>query len=342
MDFAGLKIDVPDVDEASLKMQELSMLDERLNIAEIQRIAPSQVLCLTEGEAPTIADLYDTVLRNWVAPLPTGVPIRVRQHKERLARRFATELILASSRLRNFEPQEPATESQRGASQYSGVALPILPSKLKENTLDEAAQWPFSQPLPPLPHSSIPSSSMPPSSPLSSPFGPPASADPIARLSKHLQIRDNSVTPTVVPSNVNYLLAHWKPGADPHTYDWAATEEALRPENDDEITQKQHEKDRRRRERRLKRQQREDELMRVNASSQPVIWMQNQNRLPPGGLTSSSRTPSQAHSQVPVPVPSFRGPGGMDILAPMSQVEPGRFGGRPDLKKKKKNRVSGF
>ena len=79
--------------------------------------------------------------------------------------------------------------------------------------------------------------------------------------------------------------------------------------------------------------------MRAKAASQPVVFP----RSSPGPVFgSSSQVPAQSYNQVPVPGTGFRGPGGLDILAPMSQVEPGRFGGRPEKKKKKKGRVSGF
>jgi RNA polymerase I-specific transcription initiation factor RRN6 len=55
-------------------------------------------------------------------------------------------------------------------------------------------------------------------------------------------------------------------------------------------------------------------------------------------MSSSSQVPSQSYTQVPLPGsgPSSQGPFGAQ-----SQVEPGRFGGRPE-KKKKKKRVGGF
>lgn len=133
-------------------------------------------------------------------------------------------------------------------------------------------------------------------------------------------------------------------GIDPHTYDWSAMEDTLREETLDETSQKQRQKDRKKQERREKRQERENELMKSKAGGQPLAFPQSSQGPTLPGFGSSSQMPSQSYTQVTLPGRGFRGPGNTDILAPMSQVEPGRFGGRPDLKKKKKKkgRVSGF
>jgi RNA polymerase I-specific transcription initiation factor RRN6 len=290
-----------------------------------------------------MAGIYDTILQNWIASLPPDVPVRIRQHKEQLARRVAVEVLLACCRIRGHESQELMVSSQRGPSQNSGVTLPILPSKPGETSVSAPSQWPDSLSLPTPPHSSLPSSSLPPSSPPLSPYTPSISSDPKVRLGRHLHIREPSLTPTIIATSVAQVLTHWQSGTDPHKYDWDATERALRPEHLDETSQQQREKERKRRERRQKRQQREDELMRAQvASQQPVVFPRSSPGPMLGGLGSSSQAPSQSYSQVPIPGIGFMGPEGFNIMAPQSQVEPGRFGGRPDKKKKKKGRVSGF
>ena len=142
--------------------------------------------------------------------------------------------------------------------------------------------------------------------------------------------------------NVIQVATHWQLGADPRTYDWTATERALQPEDLDEESQQQREKERKRKQRREKRQQREDELMKAKAFNQPTLFPRSSPGPILGGMDSSSQMPTQMSSQVPVSENGFRGPGGRDILGPQSQVEPGKFGGRLDKKKKKKGRVSGF
>ncbi|KAH7398253.1 RNA polymerase I-specific transcription initiation factor RRN6-like protein [Pyrenochaeta sp. MPI-SDFR-AT-0127] len=341
MEFAGLQIDVSDVDEASSRMQELFLSKDRHGVAEVYSIASGHVLDLVEDEEPSITNLYDSILQNWIAPLPPNVPIRLRQYKERLARRISAEVMLSSSRIWYHGSHEPLPEWHRVSIQKGHVSLPVLPSKPIDGVLVTTSQWPSSQQLPTTSQSSVPSSPQAPSPP------PPtaastAIADPMARLARYLQIKDSSLTPAIIPPSVNQLLAHWKPGTDPLAYEWDATERALRPEILDEGTQEQQERERKRKERRQKRQQREDELMRAKTTSQPVVFPKSSPGPMLGGIGNSSQISSQARGPMADQETGFRGPGGLDILVPMSQVEPGRFGGRPDKKKKKKGRVSGF
>jgi RNA polymerase I-specific transcription initiation factor RRN6 len=350
MEFANMKLEVSDVDEASADLQGLFSTGDAQALVDVERIASARLLDLTEGDDLTIAGVYDAMLHTWIAPLPREVPIRVRKHNERLARRVAAELIFSSTRIRtkesniymNHKLQEPTTGSQRGPSQDSGVVLPILPSKPREGTFDNPSSWSFSQPLPTPPYSSIPSSSFPTSSPPAPTSAPATPSDPLARLGRHLRRREAPHDPANLVQNVVQLLGHWQPGADPHTYDWSAIERALQPEDLDEESQQQREKERKKKERREKRQQRENELMRAKAFSQPTLYPRSSPGPMLGGMESSSQMPTQKSSQVPVSEGGFKGPGGRDILGPQSQVEPGKFGGRLDKKKKKKGRVSGF
>ncbi|KAJ4368162.1 hypothetical protein N0V83_006518 [Neocucurbitaria cava] len=339
MELAGKKINVPDVDKASENLQQLFASGNGANFTEVQRIASVRILDLPEVEESTLLDLYDIILQTWIASLPPDVPTRIRQQKERLVRRVAAEILLSSFRIRQIQHEEPPTRLQQGPSQDSSISLPVLPSKPMEGDYTSSQLWQSSQPLPTPPHSSVPSSSQPASSPPPSPFEPAAPSDPLARLSKHLKVKDSPLIPTILPPSVTELLAHWQPGADPRAYDWNATERALQPEDVDTTSQEQREKARRKKERRERKQQREDELMKSKAASQPLVFPRSS---PGPTFASSSQVPTQSSSQVPLPRGGFRGPGGLDILAPMSQVEPGRFGGRPDKKKKKKGRVSGF
>jgi RNA polymerase I-specific transcription initiation factor RRN6 len=136
---------------------------------------------------------------------------------------------------------------------------------------------------------------------------------------------------------------HWVPAADPTTYDWAATTRAVDEEfgitqESEDLSQKEREKLKRKAERLLKRQKRELNLERRNAESQPVLALRS-SPPPIVGLGMSSQTQparqSQADSQG---FPPF----GFGVV--QSQVELGRHGGRPAIKKKKKakGRISGF
>ncbi|KAJ4334324.1 hypothetical protein N0V87_006976 [Didymella glomerata] len=266
-------LDVPDIDEASARFQQL-VASQDTGVSP--PIAAQSVLHVPGIEQPSITNLYDTILEDWIAPLPTETPVP---------------------------------------------------------------------------------SSVPPSSPLFPEPLKPSTGDLLSRLRKHLKVEDDpSRTQIVLPPSVSELLSHWQPGTDPSTYDWEATERAIRPDADDEETQKQREEERKKKERRERRQRREDERLRakIQASSQSAFTQPAFPRSSPGpsfgGMAASSQVPVPTSSQIPSHVHSqgaafggFGGFGGMNSMVPQSQVEPGKFGGRPDKKKKKgKSRVSGF
>lgn len=330
-------IDVHDVDEGSARVGQLFADDDTQSTYSLRPIAAARVLSLPRTEQTCVASLYDIILQDWIAPLPAEVSVPVRQAKERLARRIAAEVTLASAQLK-FKDDE-----QLDIATNQSLSLPILPPK------------PADALPPPLP--TPPQSSVPPSSPLLADFVPPLRSDPLSRLRKYLAITDGaSMTPTVLPPSVSELLTHWQPGTDPNTYDWEATERALGPDAPDEESQELRERERKRKERRDKRQRREDELMRTKTqtSSQAVLSQPAVPRSSPGpsfgGMAASSQVPIPTSSQTLSQVQSqaggfggFGGIGGVRSMVPQSQVEPGRFGGRPDKKKKKgKSRVSGF
>ncbi|USP75970.1 hypothetical protein yc1106_03244 [Curvularia clavata] len=338
MEYANAKLYVLDVDTASSNLQDLLSESEE-NDLYIERVASVRTLDLTVEGNPTISDVYDALLQTWVAPLPSDVSSRVRQSKERLARRIAAEVLLSSMRLREHDLDEAITGSQSGIIQDRSIALPILPSRPKSGDFDFAFQYGISQ-LPTPPHSSVPPSSQPPSSlPGSSPPVLPitqsALPDPLARLGKYLRTTKPSRDPVDIRANASQVLKHWEVGAHPSEYNWAATERALQPEVMDEESQKQREKERKRKERREKRQQREDELARAKAASQAAIFSRSSPGPMLGDMGSSSQIPSQSQSRSQVPILN----GG---FVPQSQVEPGKFGGRLEKKKKKKGRISGF
>lgn len=327
-------LDVPDIDEASARFQQL-VASQGSSI--LRPIASPSVLRVGGNEQPSFTNLYDTILEDWIAPLPVQTAVPVRQAKERLARRIAAEITLASTQLRPVE-EERSSESSSGLASLQ-VLLPrpvdLLPSSL---------------PTPP-------QSSIPPSSPLFPETLKPSTNDPLLRLRKHLKVDNDLVgISMLLPPSVSELLSHWQPGTDPRTYDWEAAERAIRPDAADEESQEQQEEERKRKERRARRQRREDERLwaKTQASSQPAFMQPLFPRSSPGpafdAMAASSQVPVPTSSQIPSHVRSqggafggFGGFGGMNSMVPQSQVEPGKFGGRNDKKKKKgKSRVSGF
>jgi RNA polymerase I-specific transcription initiation factor RRN6 len=323
---------------------------------QIRHIAAAHLLHIGKDEQPTIATLYDSILSIWIAPLPAEVSRHLRKHKERLARRIAAEVMLASTRVLRREQEITLVGRQPQLSQDSGVSMPILSSQPLPGS---SSQWMSSQPQSSLPLSSSQSQpSLPPiSTPMSSqtqmssqplPLPNHTIADPLARLSKHLKLKDDAASTLPLPDNVNKLLSHWQPGADPRLYDWRASERADRVEEIDKFSQKELEKARKRKARREKKQKRENELMQSQPSSQPftVVKPPAFSRSSPGpllGTIDSSQAPSQPFAYVPFPGTRSQSQQGFGPFVPQSQVEPGKYGGRPEKKKKKKKgRVSGF
>lgn len=352
MEFAGRMLRLSDIDEASSTFQQLLESEHQHSMASVRQIASAPVLDLAGDQEPTITSLYDDILRHWVAPLPPSTPIRVRQYREQLARRIAAEIMLAGHRIRHIELQEPTIEQQHGSSQESGHSLPILP--LRSPIVEELSsqEWNSSPPPPTPSHSSVPPSSQP-SLRSMTPLSITHFGDPLVRLSDHLQLKEHSLTPTIIPGSVNQLLRHWQLGADPRAYNWSANERTLRSESRDADTQASREKEQRKRERRERRQQRENEIMRSRSLSQTPIGVPTRSQSlsqPPTVVSRSSPGPtlgrmgssSQVLSQAPSQASGLQAPIKLDSVVPQSQAEPGRFGGRLDKKKRKKGRVSGF
>ncbi|KAF2027666.1 hypothetical protein EK21DRAFT_102370 [Setomelanomma holmii] len=341
MEFAGMRIDVADIDEASTLLHELASIITNNESVELHRVTIGQQSQVESDEdEPTIVDLYDRILQSWIASLPPDVSLRVRQRKERLARRIASEVILAGMRVRPQDSQAGAVEVPPGFSQDSAISMPILTSQpvasisqVQDTAHDfysPLSPSAFSQPSPsqsPQSHSSFPSSAQPQELP-SSPLQRSTPADPVARLSKYFRFKDDTQPSAPLPASITQLLSHWKVGTDPSSYGWEAIERADRAEQLDAPSQQQLEKAQKRKERRSRKQRREDDLAHSQPSSQPFIFTKPTTfpRSSPGpvlgGMGSSSQTGLSSQSQGP--------------MGAQSQVEPGRFGGRPDKKKKKK------
>lgn len=310
-EVAGLRPTVDDIDEVSFRWQELLKYRSLTTSMELQRIADGHVIGLEKDgseSSPTLSFLYDSLLQTWVAPLPGRISARIRQGKERIARRIAAELILAGTRVRApHESEGTHIPSQAGSSLLSSSAPDIRSQSLQ---LSDASGF----------------------SPASGEATTPA--NPVSRLRKHLHVE--SPPALTIPSNISQVLAHWDLGTDPSLYNWEATERAMAEEfeiDQDEEARARREKARRKRERQAKRQKRQDELFTGGAPENITVESQPQPfRSSPGPIyPASSQIPASSQHQ------PFGG------LLVQSQAEPGQHGGRPIKKKKKmKSRMSGF
>jgi RNA polymerase I-specific transcription initiation factor RRN6 len=315
LEYAEAIVTVEDIDDASTKLQGLSSTDAYVSSLEPRRIASDLVLGFG-GEAPqepsSLSYVYDLVLQNWLASLPENIPARVRQSKERMVRRLATRLLLASTRIRHSNDGKNLPATQSDPSQHLAVSHsppPHYSSQSDRHSQSSLPSDPISLDAPPISKASL--------------------SNPLARLSKHLHM--TNITPPEVPPSIDQVLSHWQLEADPTTYDWEATERAFEEELEleQEGVPKKRERARRKKERQAKRQKRENQLFtgRVETGkveSQPQLLRSSPGPAPPA-ISSQVLAPNESQPFVV-----------------QSQVEPGKHGGRPIKKKKVKSRMSGF
>ena len=154
----------------------------------------------------------------------------------------------------------------------------------------------------------------------------------MARLSRYTSFSPKGF-PLPMPLRLNKVLAHWNPSEDPVTYDWRSTSRRFAQFDDDqgeddEITEKERLRLRQRKERHLRRERREAEesqLQEVLSSQAPAI------------VSAASQPTPRAQSQHEAV--ESQDTGASQGQVPASQVLPGRHGGRPPPRKKRK---SGF
>ncbi len=283
-----------------------------------------------------LSSIYENLIQTWIVPLPRRMPGRVRIALEKLLRDMAGQICLAShairidSRTRGIE-EKGSTESLEAGVPFvlpvrrriSAISLgkgkersdlvsspPPASSQVSEDVgfrpLSAFAALPTPEPTPSLRSRSS----------LSSLAG---SEDPASqRLRAYV-----SLTPQpALPMKTSNLLGHWQVGVDPAKYDWEAAQQATVTEDESE-----DESQRRQRQRAEKRRKRQRENT-VGPSSQPTPKRLGDSQPQQGRDTQGMQGSSQQTERV----------------VTMSQVEPGKFGGRhaKSKKLKVKARPAGF
>ena len=276
----------------------------------------------------------ENILETWTPPATAKISEIVRHSRAQLARRMAIEVCLASLIIRledSATEQLPLSQSQTG-TQSQAWELPVRPgappsSRTTPSLYLEASSQESSSRLP-TPSDSASTSAVTSPNPA------------LARLSRYTTFTGQP-SPAPLPRRLNRVLAHWTLGADPTTYDWASASrhfsrrDAEEGAEGEELTEKERARLQRRTERYVRRQRREAEetqRMQVLSSQVPEIARGGNLNLPQPGrlaragsqLGGESQSQSQSQSQ------------GQAVA---SQVLPGRYGGRPA---KKKRRKSGF
>ena len=315
--------------------------------------------------------IYDSILRLWIGPMPAHTHSSVLEIKGRLAQRIATEVVLASYRLRTRHTRTMSSvESRADRDQSALPSTSDLPSQRESqpplsswrDTYDAKPVSLCTQPSPPaLP--AEPGPSYPPEEFESSAL--PDEDSPVAQLSQHVEV---CKPPVRIPPSVSQILMHWSVGQDPHTYDWeAATRDAASKlrfsttgtsaidgsdvDADEELSASQSAKLQRRRDRLLQRQRRESTMAaKAEASeyasafvAQPRL-LQDLDRMRSssgvgdfGGLAINSQPQLSTLGQAAASVGAW---GSGEMVA--SQVERGPYGGRPPMKRRKTEGLSGF
>jgi len=335
--LAGRDISILDPDKATLDfkdfLEDLAQrtlaeedvadrnVDQQLLVSNILTLPMCKLLDLKADFQ--VSDLYDSLLEAWIKPLSYTVPSRTRVTTERLLRNIAGQLCLTSYVARQdlaghggytVPDKASATGGQfilpvRGRASAASVSKGKQPAARSQSPgassqLSDDVGFLSSSPLRALP-TPEPTPSLRSQSSISSLAGDSASQ----RLQGYASLAPQPALPIKL---LNSILGHWQVGTDPEGYDWEAAEQAFASEDEEEMEARAEE--RKRAAKHLKRQR--DPT--VGPSSQP-----KPKRLG-GSQPQQGQEDTQGSSQA------------TESMAVASQVEPGRFGGRPHKKKKKK------
>ena len=301
-------------------------------------------LSSTDHAPGSIAQLYDIIVAHWITPLHGKVPGRVRLAKEQLARRLAAELTLAGHVL-CIQDTEEHLESQQDTKPTQESQSWDLPMHLASSQLYN----PFASQLQSQSQSVLPTPS-PTGTPSVTTASSRATTFSSAEVSNLMKFTTfTKPTPSALPRSLSKLLSHWTPGTDPESYDWISTSRTVsqrtrEEEADSQLTEKQRARAHRKAERYMRRQRKEAEAsqMQMMASSQmPELVVSASQPLPPSARKPAATAAAFAQPQARQgqALPAFGGVlSSSQHMGPgaASQAVPGRFGGRPPVKKKRK------
>lgn len=279
----------------------------------------------------SLSSTYDRIVRQHVSPLSSNVAGRTRLAKDEVARRLAVDVVLSSHVVGATSPYT-RNETQQTQSKSESWELPVRPTASQGFPSSQTFDIPSSQTALP-----TPSPTATPSVTTGSSYPSSVAAPEVSRLSRYTTFEKPAPPP--LPRALNRILTHWTPGADPANYDWISTYRRLEQQNeevDDDMTEKERARMQRKAARHMRRQRREAEASQQQqvASSQAPQIAQSQSqgfsRHPPP-LTMGSQPPAAV-------LASSQSQGMVQAPPAASQVERGKFGGKPPKKKRK----SGF
>ena len=301
-------------------------------------LTPKLQASLGFRDSAELHSIYEHLIQTWIIPMSRQIPGRVRIAMEKILRDMAGQICLASYALRidmgsGGQEEEDQSENLEAGAQFT---LPVR-RRTSATSLGKGKGKERSDTVPSPPRVSSQMSEdasfMPPSAlpalPTPEPTPSLRSGSSVASLtnsedaaSQRLRAYASLTPQPALPTKMANLLGHWQVGVDPAKYDWEAAYQANVPEDEsgDESQKKQQQ-------RAAKRRKKQGEST-VGPSTQPTLQRLGDSQPQQGQIPHDMQSSSQQ----------------TEGAVTMSQVEPGKFGGRhaKNKKWKVKGRPAGF
>ena len=288
---------------------------KQLHVSNV--LTQSMMTALGLREPFQLPDVYDSLIKAWIAPLPSSIPGRTRIALEKVVRDVVMQISLSSYNVRIN--QEPIVDQQDAHGDRTESRPPFVLPVRRRISVTNLGKYkePVVTSSPALDSSQASQSDLslrrspPPAQLISKSMQSPRQSGPASSLvesedigSLRLKALANLKPQPALPTKMLNLLNQWDLGADPAVYDWEAAQQAFNvgEESEDEAQTKQRQ--------RVGKRQMRQRLDMTASSSQP----------PPKRVAGSQ--PQSAHETQPSSQQT-------QDMAIQSQVEPGRFGGRP-------------
>ncbi|ODH49673.1 hypothetical protein GX48_04197 [Paracoccidioides brasiliensis] len=309
----------------------------------------------------SVTKLYDSLVHDWLFPLPGDVPNKIRMAKEKMIRNIVMQLILSriiitrrpdvelpvshhiseSEDLHSYLPSS-APASIEPLPQSKNPTLTVT-SSTGQTGLDTDSVLPTSSQA-----ATTATTTTTDTTPTPGTSAQPQTPYSTLRLYTALKLQQ----PPTLPRRITSTLSHWKLGTDPSTYNWRAAVHRLREEEIETESQSASRRRKRRERHRLQKQQSQSQQsLGVNADSYAASSLVSGSQVPVVRMSGrqsqrvgqSQESGSLLGSGMGIGAPAVLSSQGIEeVDVPMTQVEKGLFGGRNMGRKKKKKRAAGF
>ena len=278
-----------------------------------------------------LSSIHESLVQTWIVPLSRQIPGRVRIALEKLLRNMSGQICFASYAMRinlrtgGKEDNDQSENVEAGARFELPVRRRASVTSLGKGKGKERADAMTSPPpvssqmsedagfMPSPTFTALPTPEPTPSLRSRSSVSSLAGSEDPASL--RLRAYANLTPRPALPANLSNLRGQWQLGGDPATYNWEAAQQATVIGSDDELQGRQR--------RRAKKQQKRQRDSTVGPSSQPEPKRLGGSQPQQGQDTQDTQGSSQQTERA----------------VTMSQVEPGKFGGRHIKSKKPKVKI---